>query len=272
VQAGTASARELNGDRPLTPRERLLYLWRNARRNFWASWGAKSHRFLAHNIAPENIKERSPSRFLTDLFIKKKLPQLFPPGPIDMLEIGCGSGSMMPRLFDLGYSGTYVGVDVDDRFVHEHGTAFTARFVQSDAHLYEPSNPVNLIFSFSALEHIDRDDVLITRLSGFVKPEGAQVHVVPAAAGLFIYLWHGYRQYTPADLEKRFGRNIEIFRLGGVGSLLVHFIAITVPEILLRFRPRNTFPLAYARLVLAGFAVDRMLPIFPSALVVFKQH
>ena len=271
MQAGAARG-ELNGDRPLPLRDRLLYLWRNACRNFRASGGAKSQRFLTHGIAPENIKERSPSRFLTDLFIKRKLPQLFPLGPIDMLEIGCGSGSMMERLFNLGYSGTYIGVDVDDRFIRDHGTAFTATFVQSDAHLYEPPHPVDFLFSFSALEHIDHDDVLIIRLSGFMKPGGVQLHIVPAAAGLFIYLWHGYRQYTPADLAKRFGDDAQIFRLGGVGSFLVHFIAITVPEILLRLRLRKIYPLAYARLVVAGFWLDRVLPVFPSALVVFKQH
>ena len=138
MRAGAARRGELNGDRRLPLRDRLLYLWRNACRNFRASGGARSQRFVTHGIAAENIKERSPSRFLTDLFIKRKLPHLFPVGPVDMLEIGCGSGSMMQRLAGLGYSGSYTGIDVDDRFLRQHGTPFAATFVQSDAHLYEP--------------------------------------------------------------------------------------------------------------------------------------
>ncbi len=267
-----AAARELNGDRPLTPRERLLYLWRNARRNFRAGGGVKTRRFLTRGIAAADIKRRSPSRFLTDLFIKDRLPGLLPPGPIEMLEIGCGSGSMMQRLAGLGYSGTYVGVDVGDRFLRQHGTPFAATFVQSDAHLYEPAHPVTLLFSFSALEHIDRDDALIARLSGWVDPDGIELHIVPAAAGLFVYLWHGYRQYTPADLVARFGHDVEIFRLGGAGSFLVHLAAITLPEILLGLSLRRRAPNVYARLVLAGFAMDRILPVCPSALIVFKRH
>jgi SAM-dependent methyltransferase len=266
------AASELNGDDRLSPRDRLRYLWRNACRNFWARGRAKSQSFLARGISPDDIRERSPSRFLTALFIRRRLIQLFPPHPINIVEIGCGSGSMMQRLFDLGYTGTYIGIDIDDRFERDHGTDFKAAFLQADAHQFQPPHPVDLLFSFSALEHIDRDDELIARLSGFMKPGGVQVHIVPAAAGLFIYLWHGYRQYRPADLVKRFGDEAEIYRLGGVGSFLVHLVAITVPEILLRLPIRKTFPDAYARLVLAGFAIDRVLPVFPSAFVVFKQH
>jgi SAM-dependent methyltransferase len=265
-------ADELNGDLRLPPRERLLYLWRNACRNFHVSGGVRSQRFVAHGLSPENIKERVPSRFLTDLFIKWKLPHLFPPRPIEVLEIGGGSGSIMQRLFNLGYSGIYVGVDIDDRFEREHGTGFAASFVQSDIHLYAPKRPVDLIFSFSTLEHIERDDILIARLSKHVRPGGAQVHVVPAAAGLFINLWHGYRQYRPSDLAQRFGDGAKIFRLGGAGSLLVHFVAITVPENLLGLRLREIFPSAYGWLVLGGFIIDRALPVFPSALLVYKQH
>jgi SAM-dependent methyltransferase len=267
------SERELNGDGPLTPPERLLYLWRNACRNLRAGGGgAATDQFQGGRVGSDDIKQRSPSRFLTDLFIKTKLPRLFPPAPIEMLEVGCGSGSMMRRLASLGYSGQYTGLDIGDRFLREHGTPFAATFVHGDAHLYQPAQPVDFLFSFSALEHIDRDDVLIARLSAHVRPGGAELHIVPAAAGLFVYLWHGYRQYTPADILARFGDRAEIYRLGGLGSLLVHWAAITVPEILLGVSLRRNAPIAYARLVLAGFAVDRVLPVCPSALAVFRRH
>ncbi|MGE3149573.1 MAG: class I SAM-dependent methyltransferase [Pseudorhodoplanes sp.] len=266
------AAKELNGDGPLAPRERLTYLWRNAWRNLRAtSWG-KTHRFVPRGITAADVNQRSPSRLLTDCFIMSMLPRLFPVNAIDMLEIGCGSGSMMRRLAALGYSGTYVGVDIGSRFEENHGTSFRARFVQSDAHLYAPPQPINFLFSFSALEHIANDEALIARLSPFVRRGGAQMHVVPAAAGLWIYLWHGYRQYTAADLEARFGEDARIYRIGGVGSLLVHFLFITLPEVFTGRSLRRGAPGVYAWIVLGGLTIDRVLPFFPSALVVFKQH
>lgn len=144
--------------------------------------------------------------------------------------------------------------------------------MQSDAHLFVPARTVTFLFSFSALEHIGNDQTLIERLSACVGRGGAQMHIVPAAAGLFVYLLHGYRQYTPAGLSNRFGADARFIRLGGAGTFVVHLLAITLPENILGLRFRKAFPSVYARLVLAGFALDRLLPIWPTALVAFKQH
>lgn len=125
--------------------------------------------------------------------------------------------------------------------------------------------------SVTVLEHVDRDKDLIRKFGGFLKPRGTQLHIAPAAAALPIYLWHGYRQYTPRDLVERFGTDAEIVQLGGAGSLLVHLLWITIPELLLRIPARKLAPRAYAATVLGGFKLDRLLPIFPTALAVFKK-
>ena len=129
---------------------------------------------------------------------------------------------------------------------------------------------MRLIFSFSALKPIDHDDILITRLSGFVKPDGAQVHIVPAAAvsssisgtATANTRWRTLRSASAAISRfsaRRRGKPADsLHRDYGAGNPAT----VAAAEYL---------PLAYARLVLAGFAIDRVLPIFPSALVVFKQ-
>ena len=42
--------------------------------------------------------------------------RLSPPRQLDVIEIGCGSGSMAARIAGFGYGGTYLGIDIQDRF------------------------------------------------------------------------------------------------------------------------------------------------------------
>ena len=35
---------------------------------------------------------------------------------INILELGCGNGSLCKKLSDLGYTGNYIGVDISDKY------------------------------------------------------------------------------------------------------------------------------------------------------------
>jgi SAM-dependent methyltransferase len=271
MQPSGMTAAEINGDLRLGLRDRLRYIWRNALRGWRVRGGPPARPFRPPAVAAADVRQRSPSRILTDLFVTTELPGLIPPRPVEVLDVGCGPGQAQQSLTAAGYSGRYTGVDIQDRFRPDPGSTFEAAFVMTDAHRYEPPRPVDLIFSVSVLEHIDGDAALVARLAGHVAPGGAQVHVVPATASLAVYLWHGYRQYSRSDLARRFGEPVELVGIGGVGSLAVHFIAITVPELLLRIPMRRMLPRAYAHLLRTGLAVDRALPYWPTALVVIKR-
>jgi hypothetical protein len=96
--------------------------------------------------------------------------------------------------------------------------------------------------------------------------------VVPSAASLAAYLWHGYRQYTPASLAERFGQRAEIVRIGGLASLLLHIVFITAPEIALRRSLRESVPGLYRTCLRAALRVDRVLPFCPTAYAVVRHH
>jgi len=274
VQAGPAS--ELCGDIPLSAADRIRYLWRNACRNLASlGRGPKTRAFRPDlRRADAAMAGQSPGRLLTELFIETELPRLSPPRSIEMLEIGCGSGAMSERLARLGYGGRYTGIDVQDRFRRDRppGFAFVVEYHLIDAHVFKPSRPVELLFSNSTLEHVSNDRMLIERLPEFFAPGGIELHVVPSGASLAAYLWHGYRQYTPASVAERFGERTEIVRIGGLASLLLHMFFITGPEMLLRRSLRKAMPGLYRACLRTALRIDRIVPFCPSAYAIIRRH
>ena len=60
--------------------------------------------------------------------------------------------------------------------------------------------------------------------------------MVPASKCLWLYLWHGYRQYSKknissqiSELRRKFDINTAIVPLGGETSFWIHLLNITIP-------------------------------------------
>lgn len=267
---------ELSGDVRLSTSERLRYLFENACRNVSCSQRAPKARFFM----PDRARARaiavgqSPSRLLTELFLEAELPRLVGGREISVLELGCGSGSMAIRLSRLGYKGRYTGVDIKDRFNRDatSGLPLKTDFVEIDAHEFRPADKIDLMLSVSTLEHVPEDGRLVAKLPEFFNPGGVELHVLPSGASLGLYLWHGFRQYTPQSLSQKFGPSIEVVRLGGFASYLVHFSFITLPDILLRRSLRKVVPGLYRRSVLTALWLDQGVPFFPCAYAVIRRH
>lgn len=267
---------EISGDTKLSAGDRLRYLVRNAGRNLSSFVGGPGSRPFLPDIARAAAIEagQSPGRLLTELFLEAELSRLSPPRALNVLEIGCGSGSMAYRLARIGYSGTYTGIDVNDRFRRDHPAdfPFAVTFVQGDAHRFVPAAKGDLMVSVSTLEHIPADAALIDRLATLLAPGGVEVHVVPSGASLLIYLWHGFRQYTPKSLVEKFGPEAHIVRLGGLGSYLLHFVFITTPDLILRRSLRKHAPKFYRAMLIAALRLDRVFSFFPSTYAVIRRH
>jgi 2-polyprenyl-3-methyl-5-hydroxy-6-metoxy-1,4-benzoquinol methylase len=273
---GKSVIREISGDIPLSRADRLRYLLRNACRNIAGiGRGPRSRAFRPDISCAATIAAgQSPGRLLTELFIEIELPRLSPPRELKVVEIGCGSGSMVYRLARLGYCGRYTGVDITDRFRRDHPRdfPFTVSYEVGDAHAFTPAGPVDLLISVSTLEHIPDDAALIRKLGSQFGPDALELHVVPSGASLAVYLWHGYRQYTPAALAAKFGPDIKIVRLGGLGSYILHFLFITVPDLIIRRSARRAAPGLYRALQLWALRVDVLLPICPTAYAAIRRH
>ena len=267
---------EISGDVRLSAGDRIRYLLHNARRNLSALGRGPRTRMFYPDLrrARDIMTAQSPGRLSTELFIEAELPKLLAPGHIEALEIGCGAGTMAFRLAQLGYGGRYTGVDIHDRFRRDHPPAFPfeVEYRLMDAHVFEPARPVNLLFSNSTLEHVPEDGALIEHLSRFFAPGGVELHVVPSGASLASYLWHGFRQYTPAALAARFGADIEIVRIGGFASFVLHIVFITGPEILLGRSLRKAAPAIYRTCLRGALRLDRIMPFCPTAYAAVRRH
>ena len=263
---------EISGDQRLPFGRAVAYLVFNLARLVGSlGRGPKSAKFFP---APDSIAEfssQSPSRLLTEAFLRECLANMVPKGRLNIVEIGCGSGFMSRRMSDLGISGSYLGLDIGNRFVAADTPNITVQFQEGDAHEFvADAKSVDLLFSFSALEHIPRDVSLIRKYEAFMRPGGVEVHIVPAGASLFAYLWHGFRQYTPVMIEERFPTG-KLVRLGGLGSLLLHMTVIT-PEMAFGRFFRDHFLRTYQALLRGALRVDRLLPVCPTSFVVIRRH
>ncbi len=265
-----SAACEINGDDRLAAADRLAYLGRNLMRNLAGAFAPLTMRAWR---SPPGVARNiySPSRCLTEAFIRHQLPSLLDVGEISVLDVGCGSGRASALLAGAGYRGRYTGIDVENRFAEGTGGAFARRFIHGDAHDAAGQGPFDLILSISALEHIPNDGRLIARFDDMLTPGGAQVHFLPAPAGLLVYLWHGYRQYGARAIAERFGASgTEVYRLGGLASFLLHLIVITGPEIFLSLSPRKRFPRWYAFKLALCLRLDQWMPVLPVTHVVCR--
>lgn len=206
--------------------------------------------------------QASPSRVWSDLFWSSLpwpgLPSAL--GEVHVLDVGCGSGAYGPWLRERsrGVVATYTGLDLQPHptWAAKHAADPAIRFVTGattdiGAHL---GDGVTVVMSQSVLEHVEHDLAFLREVRDLAQRRRSpllQVHLVPSAACLRLYLLHGYRQYTPRTLSSMTelfddDTELRLFGLGGRHSNRLHWQYITRPTLLGRPDRRATEPEAYA--------------------------
>ena len=204
----------------------------------------------------------SPARRLCDMFwlslpweqIARQLN-----GSVRALEVGCGSGRYGFLLQDCldDALAEYVGLDLTrdpqwDRF----GTNSKFKFICTDSRTTgQYLTDVNLIITQSAIEHFEEDLDYFRQIADYIAITDRpviQVHLMPSAACLTTYLWHGVRQYTPRTLSRvtrLFGSETSkrLYFLGSRDCNRVHRRYITYPWFLGKGDQRAHRAAAYDR-------------------------
>ena len=186
----------------------------------------------------------SPSRALSDLFwmrapwarMEREL------GPLRIFDLGCGSGEYGIKFSEWsgGRVTRYFGVDLQP---HPRWAELTRSYAFMDfregdvERLGEIVPPdTNVIVSQSTLEHVQDDVRCVAQLDEFARRAGHrlwQIHLVPSQACLHLYLWHGYRQYTPRTLSETTrplaASERWVVRLGGAACNRLHWKFVTWP-------------------------------------------
>ena len=259
----------ISGDVKLSPKERFQYLLQNFVAGLIGHFSfLRTHYWFSSDLEKGN---GSPGRKYIDSFFKNEIKNITPVRDISVLDIGCGSGYIRKILSDQGFLGKYLGVDVQDYYQQDLTSSFSNNFVQKRIEDFETEERFDLIISNTALEHIEQDKLAIEKCHSFLKEGGVAVHLVPSSWGLFLYLFHGYRQYSRRRIARLFSeKNIFVYRLGGLFSFVWHFIFITIPAHILRKDFVRKFSW-YEKAIPTLNKLDRLIPIFPCIYIIIDK-
>lgn len=276
---------EISGDRRLSVLQRLVWLGFNVVNNRDAAPRGNAlppFDFILDAgrqaaLAAQCHDKSSPSRRLSDMFwmslpwaeIARALG-----GRLDVAEIGCGSGYLGRLIAGYVAETDYTGGDL---FAHpdwEKHTSAHFRFRVADAkNVADILRGRNLIVTQSALEHFEEDLTFFRQVAAEAEASGApllQIHLMPSPACLWLYLWHGYRQYSHRRLEEiaaLFGENAftAVAALGAARCNAVHARFITRPMLTGRPDRRDAETAAYVAELTAAIAADMAHPDFARA-------
>jgi hypothetical protein len=99
---------------------------------------------------------------------------------------------------------------------------------------------------------------------------GIQVHAVPSGWALALYLFHGHRQFPLGKIHSYFNTP-NITRVGGVFSFMVHFIFITLIEMVLKYNARKAWPNLYSSILKMGIEWDKYLPFMSAGYIIITR-
>ena len=240
--------KKINGDNPGTIINRFLYFYQclsDQRKGVNYTCDIFKPTLSMSNL---NTFSKTPSRLLCDAFwnsINYENLKLKLNSNLNFFDIGCGSGSYGKFLKKIAgeYFSSYTGLDI----YKNHNFPSEFNHINSSAdnvNKYIGIN-TNFVISQSALEHIEKDIFVLEEITNKLienKKPFVQIHMVPASMCLWLYLWHGYRQYSKKNLsnisnqlKNKFNINLSIVPIGGGNSFWTHLRYITIPVYFKKF-------------------------------------
>lgn len=198
-------------------------------------------------------KEITPSRMLCDLFwikldwhkIKSEI------GSINIFDTGCGNGNYASKLNQYAFGiNSYTGIDSAyyENWENLKNISYINLINYSSIDFINiiPKG-TNVFITQSAIEHFDFDIEYFKQISNFIKSSNdniIQIHLFPSTPSLWLYLYHGVRQYNMRSIQKI----IELFNdsktysviypLGGINSYNYHLRKITIPQYIFKSKKK----------------------------------
>lgn len=244
------------GDGKVSLPDALGYVAGNLLSNGRAKWAESQadKEFVQHSfseIFKTNLSENwekvplhsSPTRTLSNLFwmgLSWAYLQEALGSEINVLDIGCGSGIYFDhrQTWSGGRIANYHGLDIEphskwDELQQANSTLSFGQVPVAFTHDYIPAAS-NLVLTQSAIEHFQFDTLFFEEMAEHIKNIShpfIQIHLVPSAACLPLYLLYGYRQYEPytivnnlfAPLRNYPQIHLEIYPMGGPHCTRLHW-------------------------------------------------
>lgn len=171
------------------------------------------------------------------------LDRYLPPAPAGrdrrILDVGCGTGTMLAHLAQYGVT---EGVDADSnavRFCHRRGVSRVSHLTTDE--LPFAAREFDLVTAFDVLEHVEDDLGMLREIERVLRPGGMLLLSVPA----YRFLWgphdeinHHKRRYVSRHVRERLREaGLAVERVSYFNTLLFPPIAAT--RILRPDRPRS---------------------------------
>ncbi|MEO5329375.1 MAG: class I SAM-dependent methyltransferase [Magnetococcus sp. THC-1_WYH] len=177
----------------------------------------------------------TPGRHYTNLALNTFLSH-YCPKEANVLDVGCGSAGFLDRFERIGISGHYHGVDIRTQRGW-HGLENRLRFKMKATFSEMPAEQMvfDQQFDFSvsshSLEHQEFPQETLKRVYSAMKPGSFGLFFLPAPWALFLYGFHGWRNFQPKQIDALFsGSGFKIERLvglGGMPSFLLHVLFVS---------------------------------------------
>jgi SAM-dependent methyltransferase len=123
-----------------------------------------------------------------------------------VLEVGCGTGNVLPTLKNACPNGLVIGMDLFAEGLAYARNRTSCPLVQGDIEQPGFGSPFDLIGAFDVVEHLSDDLRVFRSLNLMLKPGGILLLTVPAHQSLWSYfdeVSHLCRRYEPADLRRK---------------------------------------------------------------------
>lgn len=140
------------------------------------------------------------------------LERYLEPASRDIVDIGCGTGGMLPFL---GRYGRARGFERDRELI-AYGRSFGRDIREIDFPREVPSEPVDVATMFDVLEHLPDDRAGLDAAARLVKPGGLLVLSVPALP----WLWSPHDEAV--GHYRRYDRDVLRNRLAAAGFRVLH--------------------------------------------------
>lgn len=118
-------------------------------------------------------------------FIVEVLKKLLQQGPLTILDIGCGNGSITFPVGSLGYD--TVGIDISEesiRFAQSKNTFSNVRFTRHDLTAAPLPQHFSCVICSEVLEHLDHPEELLRAIARVAAPGASLLITVPNGYGL----------------------------------------------------------------------------------------
>jgi len=168
------------------------------------------------------------------------------PGPLRVLEAGCGSSSR----FTLPERSTMDGIDISEQQLARN-TQVTER-IQGDLQTYPlPAQRYDLVVCWDVLEHLPRPNEAVARMLTTTKPGGLVILAMPNVHSLHAKI----TKWTPLWFHTAYYRYVEGKRESGhndVGPFKTYLRPETGVDDLTTFAQRHGFDVVYKSLYARG--------------------